>query len=314
ASSSGFVVRLVASWHENTACRAPRSSTTSDLIQRCFSTSSPMSPSGPTYPSRWSRLNCADTATQVPSRRAQLSVYRPRRGLPSAERELKRAWMIAKSPSKRIRTSSATSPLIVTGCAVSSRNSALSSSEPSGFEPMKSSARISSKRFTSPFCTDAKKSRFRAVSVSRSRCAFAFVCMAISLGVRRFLVQLRNEALIFDPQEFNTDWDFAIRAIIRVPDDELLPSFLKHRVSADVQPIVLLRWNVARLAVGPVIGRHVPLGVLRFEQRPAPPVAPQVVLGEPPLRVLDHHKPNLDVRGPGGLSRREFVRADLRDL
>src|SRR5262245_33135438 len=55
ASSSGFVVRLVASWHENTACRAPRSSTTSYLIQRYLSTSSPMSPSGPTYPSRWSR-------------------------------------------------------------------------------------------------------------------------------------------------------------------------------------------------------------------------------------------------------------------
>src|SRR3954449_10250819 len=107
--------------------------------------------------------------------------------------------MIAKSPSKRIRTSSATSPLIVTGCAVSLRNSALSCSEPSGYEDRKSSARISSKRFASPFSTDAKKSRFRAVSVSRSRCAFAFVCMAISSGVRRFLVQLRNEALVFDP-------------------------------------------------------------------------------------------------------------------
>src|SRR3954467_8091691 len=58
---------------------------------------------------------------------------------------------------------------------------------------MKSSARISSKRFASPFSTDAKKSRFRAVSVSRSRCAFAFVCMAISSGVRRFLVQLRPD-------------------------------------------------------------------------------------------------------------------------
>src|SRR5262249_41040367 len=116
--------------------------------------------------------------------------------------------MIAKSPSKRIRTSSATSPLIVTGCATSLRYSALSSSEPSGFEIMKSSAKISSRRFTSPFCTDAKKSRFRAVSVSRSRCAFAFVCMAISSGVRRFHVHSRKEALIFDPQEFNTDWDF----------------------------------------------------------------------------------------------------------
>src|SRR5690242_10444598 len=56
--------------------------------------------------------------------------------------------MIAKSPSKRIRTSSAPSPLVVTGCAVSLRNSALSSSEPSGVEHMKSSAKISSKRFT----------------------------------------------------------------------------------------------------------------------------------------------------------------------
>src|SRR3954447_26645971 len=107
--------------------------------------------------------------------------------------------MIAKSPSKWMRASSATSPRIVTGCAVSLRYSALLSSEPSGCELMKSSARISSKRFTSLFCTDAKKSRFRAVSVSRSRCAFAFVCMAISPGVRCFLVQSRNEALVFDP-------------------------------------------------------------------------------------------------------------------
>src|SRR4051812_42299625 len=106
--------------------------------------------------------------------------------------------MIAKSPSKRIRTSSATSSLNVTGCAVSLRNSALSCSEPSGYEDMKSSAKISSKRFTSPFSTDAKKSRFRAVSVSRSLCAFAFVCMVISSGVRRFLVLLRNESLIKD--------------------------------------------------------------------------------------------------------------------
>src|SRR5262245_17307879 len=113
--------------------------------------------------------------------------------------------MIAKSPSKRIRTSSATSPLIVTGFATSLRYSALSSSEPSGVETMKSSAKLSARRFTSPFFTDATKSRFRAVSVSRSRFSFAFVCMAISSGVRGFLVQLRNEALIFDPQEFNTD-------------------------------------------------------------------------------------------------------------
>src|SRR5262249_30401150 len=113
-------------------------------------------------------------------------------------------WMIAKSPSKRIRTSSATSPLIVTGCATSLRYSALSSSEPSGVEHMKSSAKISSRRFTSPFCTDATKSRFRAVSVSRSRCAFVFVGMAISSGVRRFLVQLRNEALVFDPHSVFT--------------------------------------------------------------------------------------------------------------
>jgi hypothetical protein len=43
--------------------------------------------------------------------------------------------------------------------------------------------------------------------------------MTISSGVRRFRVQLRNEALIFDPQDFNTDWDLAMRAVIRVPDD-----------------------------------------------------------------------------------------------
>jgi hypothetical protein len=29
---------------------------------------------------------------------------------------------------------------------------------------------------------------------------------------------LRDETLIFDPQGFDTDWDFAIRAMIRVPE------------------------------------------------------------------------------------------------
>src|SRR4051794_34940402 len=179
--------------------------------------------------------------------------------------------MIAKSPSKRIRTFSATSPLNVTGCAVSLRNSALSSSEPSGFEIMKSSAKISSKRFTSPFCTDAVKSRFRAVSVSRSRCAFAFVCMAISSGVRGFLVQLRKDALIFDPQEFNTDHRLGFRDAGHDASPrrlELRPSFLKDRVSPNVQPVVPLRWNVARPTVGLVVGRHVLLRVLRLEQGP----------------------------------------------
>src|SRR5262245_36924203 len=198
--------------------------------------------------------------------------------------------MIAKSPSKRIRTSSVTSPLIVTGCATSLRYSPLSSSEPSGVEHMKSSAKISARRFTSPFCTDAVKSRFRAVSVSRSRCVFTFVCMAISSGVRRFLVQSRNEALIFDP------------------------SFLKHRVSPNVHPVVPLRWNVARPTVGLVVGRHVLLRVLRLEQGPPPPISPQVVLGEPPLRVLHHHEPDLDVLSPGGLSRCEVLRADGGDV
>src|SRR5262245_53592213 len=198
--------------------------------------------------------------------------------------------MIAKSPSKRIRTSSATSSLIVTGCATSLRYSALSSSEPSGVETMKSSAKISSRRFTSPFCTDATKSRFRAVSVSRSRCAFVFFCMAISSGVRRFLVQLRNEPLIFDP------------------------SFLKHRVSPDVDPVVLLRRHVARPTVGLVVGRHVLLRVLRLEQGPPPPISPQVVLGEPSLRVLDHHEPDLDVFSPGGLPRGELLRTDGGDV
>src|SRR3954466_9114895 len=148
--------------------------------------------------------------------------------------------MIAKSPSKRIRTSSATSPLIVTGCAVSLRNSALSSSEPSGFELMKSSARISSKRVTSPFCTDAKKSRFRAVSVSRSRCAFAFVCMAISSGVRRFLVQLRNEALVFDPHTVFTPIPTVAYSMttcrVKVPDrylEEVLCSGSKIHIEHD---------------------------------------------------------------------------------
>jgi hypothetical protein len=45
--------------------------------------------------------------------------------------------------------------------------------------------------------------------------------MAIPSGVRRFLVQSRQEALIFEPQDFNRAWDFAMRALIRVPDDSI---------------------------------------------------------------------------------------------
>jgi hypothetical protein len=47
--------------------------------------------------------------------------------------------------------------------------------------------------------------------------------MEISSRVRRFPVQSRNEALVFDPQKFNMDWDFAIRAMIRVLEIRITP-------------------------------------------------------------------------------------------
>src|SRR5438132_739243 len=56
--------------------------------------------------------------------------------------------MIAMSSRMRILTSEMSSPRIVTGCAVTARNCALSSSLPSGVEHRKSSARISLQRFT----------------------------------------------------------------------------------------------------------------------------------------------------------------------
>src|SRR5271166_1600447 len=65
----------------------------------------------------------------------------------------------------------------------------------------------------------------------------------------------------------------------------------EHRIPADVDPVVLPGWNVARLAVGLVVGRHVARGLIRHEQGPTPAVAPQGVAGEAPLRVLDHHEP-----------------------
>src|SRR4051812_13108566 len=187
--------------------------------------------------------------------------------------------MIAKSPSKRIRTSSATSPLNVTGCAVSLRNSALSCSEPSGYEDMKSSARISSKRFTSPFRTDAKKSRFRAVSVSRSRCAFAFVCMAISSGVRRFLVQSRKEALVLDPHTVFTPRPTVAYSIttcrVAVPDrylEEVLCNGSKIHIEHDAvsglarfQPLERFV-DAAHRKVFRLRGDVVPRG--EFEHRP----------------------------------------------
>src|SRR5262249_17077215 len=55
---------------------------------------------------------------------------------------------------------------------------------------------------------------------------------------------------------------------------------LENWVSADVHPVVLPGRNVACLAVGLVVGRHITRGLIRLEQRPAPAVAPQVVAGE----------------------------------
>src|SRR5205085_10939082 len=67
--------------------------------------------------------------------------------------------MIATSPRMRTRTSWTERPLIVTGRAVCARNWPLSTSDPSGFEHRKSSARISSNRCTSPCCTERSEER-----------------------------------------------------------------------------------------------------------------------------------------------------------
>src|SRR5262249_53874189 len=90
--------------------------------------------------------------------------------------------------------------------------------------------------------------------------------------------------------------------------------FRENRVSTDVDPIVLLGWHVTQLAVGLVVRRHVLLWVLRLEQGPPPPISPQVVLGKPFLRVLDHHEPDLDVFSPGGLPRGKLLRTDGGDV
>src|SRR3954464_12152286 len=60
----------------------------------------------------------------------------------------------------------------------------------------------------------------------------------------------------------------------------------ERRVSADVHPVVLLGRDVARPAVGRIVGPHVACWLFRQEEGPAPAVAPQVVAGEPALRVL----------------------------
>src|SRR5262249_6322700 len=91
-------------------------------------------------------------------------------------------------------------------------------------------------------------------------------------------------------------------------------SFFKHRVPPNVHPVVSLCRNVARPAVGRVVGRHVLLRVFRLEQRPTPAVAPQVVPGKPSLRVLYHHEPDLDVFSPTRLSRSELLRTDSGDV
>ena len=78
----------------------------------------------------------------------------PAPGAPSGPAYVVRPWTIATSPSRRTSTSCASSPEIVTGFAVCSRNASRSTSDPSGFEQRKSSARSSSKRRTSPFWTE----------------------------------------------------------------------------------------------------------------------------------------------------------------
>src|SRR3954451_8526752 len=81
-------------------------------------------------------------------------------------------------------------------------------------------------------------------------------------------------------------------------NESLVRSFaqggVQNRVSPDVYPVVLHRWNVAGLAVGIEAGRHILLRVFRLEQRPAPALGVQGVLGKSFLRVLDHHEPDLD--------------------
>src|SRR6516225_961550 len=114
----------------------------------------------------------AATQSHFPSRRCQSSVYRPCRRTPSAIREVMCAWIIAKSPSNRILTSSAFSSANRLGAAIISRNCFLSRSKKSGSEAMKSSANICSKRRTSPFSADAKKSAFNCVRISRSLLVF----------------------------------------------------------------------------------------------------------------------------------------------
>src|SRR3954464_10964349 len=89
---------------------------------------------------------------------------------------------------------------------------------------------------------------------------------------------------------------------------------VQNRVSPNVYPVVLRRWNVAGLAAGIEAGRHILLRVLRLEQRPAPALGIQGVLGKSPLRVLDHHEPDLDASVPTGLPGRELIRAGFGDL
>src|SRR3982751_6522425 len=71
-----------------------------------------------------------------------------------------------------------------------------------------------------------------------------------------------------------------VKRCARIPRCSFAQGGVQNRVPPNVYPVVLLRWNVAGLAAGIEAGRHILLRVFRLEQRPAPALGIQGVLGE----------------------------------
>lgn len=86
------------------------------------------------------------------------------------------------------------------------------------------------------------------------------------------------------------------------------------RIALRVDPILLLRRYVTRSAVCCVAVGNLLGPIVSFKQAPSPAVAPEFVLWKPPLRILDHHEPDFDVRTVGRLSCSELRVAGRADL
>src|SRR4029077_54460 len=79
----------------------------------------------------------------------------------------------------------------------------------------------------------------------------------------------------------------------------------ENGIATDVNPAGFLRGNVTAKAVFLEIRGDLSAGRIGFEERPAPPVAPERIVGKAALVVLDHHEPDFRASRPVGIACRQ---------